>query len=424
MIRSKSADHLVIVLLIIMVFLSEIFISSGVSLVAGFLILALIFNRSIKINKGEISLILPLFLILIIGIIGSLFHIKVASEGFGYLIAKDMWYYTKPIIYFLAGLYLYRMKLKKEIIISILIYLSLVTAIQHLIRVVIFFITSPAEDLVLDTIRIRTSFVNLTEAYSLAFMMLFYNHSDVKKYIYLPKWLIITILSASILLSFSRSLIFSLIISLLALNDFFSFRLNTFVKSTVKILLILLFIILTLVIINRISNKDSLTHAFTEKYLNSVKETTYPGPFSSNAVLNRNWRGYEAHLTKMEIRKGNLFERFFGYGFGKTVYIGKRGYLGESLENIPKFHNGFLEILLKAGFAGLLLYLIFFFYIFRLADRTKPGKETELLFKAIILTALLTTYVLTGLYNKSALDSSCLLLGFFSGISLHFNKPE
>ncbi|MCJ7449543.1 MAG: O-antigen ligase family protein [Bacteroidales bacterium] len=419
MIKSRSIDRLVIIVLIITVFLSEILISSGISLVGGFLILLLILNKSIKINYREISLVSPLLMILFIGLIVSLFHIKPGSKDFGYLIAKDVWYYIKPVVYLLAGLYIFRMQLKKEIIIRIMIYLSLVVALQHLIRVLIFFITAPAEDLILDTIRIRTSFVSLTEAFSLAYILLLYKQSDVKEVIYLPRWLIIAILATSLLLSFSRTLIISFIVSLLAMKNFFSLRVRTIMKSGIKILILVLAIILSLVVLNRISKNNSLLHSFTDKYLNSLRENRYLTQYPSDAVINRNWRGYEAHLTWMEIKKANLAERVFGFGFGKTVYIGKRGYVGENLENIPKFHNGFVEILLKTGFAGLLLYLVFFYFIFKLADHDNSGTESEKLFKAIIVTTFLSTFVMTGLYNKSALDSSCLLLGYFSGIFLH-----
>jgi len=419
MIRSRSIDRLVIIVLIIIVFLSEILVSAGVSLIAGFFILLLIFNKSLKINFGEISLILPLLAILSIGMIVLLFHIKSVSKDFGYLIIKDVWYYIKPVVYLLAGFYLFRMKLKKEVIISIMIYLSLIVAAQHLIRVIIFFITAPADDFILDTIRIRTSFVSLMEAFSLAYMLLLYKQSDTRKLIYLPGWLIIGILAASLLLSFSRTLIISFIISLLAMKDFFSFRLITIIKSGIKTLILVLAVILLLVVLNRISQKDSLLYSFTDKYLNSFRENRYLGSYPSDAVINRNWRGYETHLTWMEIKKANLAERIFGFGFGKTVYIGKRGYVGENLENIPKFHNGFVEILLKTGVVGLLFYVVFFFFIFRLADQDNSGTESEKLFKAIIVTAFLSTFVMTGLYNKSALDSSCLLLGYFSGLFLH-----
>jgi uncharacterized membrane protein YhdT len=280
-------------------------------------------------------------------------------------------------------------------------------------------VSASPEELTLDTIRTRTSFVSLTEAFSLAWLILLYNNSEAKKYIYLPKWLIISILTASLLLSFSRTLIISFLISILAMRNFFSFRLSTVIVSGVKILILVLLLILSLVIINRTTEKESILHSFTDKYLNSVKENTFRGEYSSMADYNRNWRGYETHLTKKEIKKAGLFEKIFGYGFGKTVYIGNKGFLGEGLENIPKFHNGFIEIILKTGYIGLIMYLIFFFYLFRIAERTTQNTEFEKLFKAIIVSAFLSTLVMTGIYNKSALDSSCLLLGYFSGLMLH-----
>jgi hypothetical protein len=423
MLRSRAFDLWIILTLVFLVFMSGIFISATVSSVAGALILILILSKSAKIYFREVSLVLPLILIAVLGIAGTIIHKRFHSSDELFLTGKDLWYNLKPIVYFMSGLYIFRMKTDKKKIISLMIYSSLLIAVLHIAGVIIYFANATAREMIIDTVRSRTSFVNVIESFSLAWLLTGYKKSDLKESMIFPGWLMISVLLLSVILSFSRTLIASFVISLLAFNDFFTFRVTGFVKSIFKLLVLAAFLFIFLIAVNEASRPGSLISGLTDKFLNSFRETSYLKKYANSAVINRNWRGYETHLTWEEIKKGSIEEKILGFGFGKTVFIGYGAYLGRENVNIPKFHNGFVEIILKTGYAGLLLYIIFFFYVFRLADLSNSKDETEYLFKAVIVTAFFSTFVMTGIYNKTALDSSCLLMGFFSGYSFSLTEP-
>jgi O-Antigen ligase. len=173
--------------------------------------------------------------------------------------------------------------------------------------------------------------------------------------------------------------------------------------------------VLTLLFLHRVSNRNTVIYALSEKYLNSFKEMTYKNKTPTFKEINNNWRGLETNITKEVIRNGNLPEKILGFGFGKTVNIGYTGMPGIEDVNIPKFHNGFIEILLKTGYIGIFFYILYFYFAFRLADRNYPARRTDKLLKAILATSFATTLVITGLYNKTALDPSCLISGYLMG---------
>ena len=159
----------------------------------------------------------------------------------------------------------------------------------------------------------------------------------------------------------------------------------------------------------------------TEKYLNSFREITYNKSNPTYEEVNKNWRGLETHMAVSDFKKGSLIEKIVGFGFGKTVYIGYAGLQGINDPNIPRFHNGFIEILLKTGYLGIIFYVLYFYFAFRIADHRYSGVDTDKLLKAVLVTSFVVTLVITGLYNKSALDPFCLISGYLMGISMNRN---
>jgi hypothetical protein len=415
--KIRISYDIIYVLLIIIIFLSGELISPSVSFSACFLLMLILIIKFRYINRKEISIIAPLLLIMLIGIISAFVNDRAVISDKMYLFGKDIWYYTKPVIYLITGFYLFRMKLRKGVFFRILLNLSLFIAVVHIIRVALFIYNADPQSLILDTIRAKTGPGNIMVAFSLAYVLSSLRSSETRDYIMIPLWLSILILSTSLILSFSRTLLMGLIISFLALKGFFSFRLNKFLKSIFITIFILLTGLLALLATRRFSDKDTVLHALSVKYLNSLNEVTYQDNYYTFEEINSDWRGLETHITKTEIQKGNIYERIFGFGFGKTVFIGYNGILGPENIYIPKFHNGFIEIILKTGYAGLIIYILFFYFSFSVADRHNPGAETDRFLKALLVTAFFSTFFITGLYNKSIFDPVCLSIGYLLGFS-------
>lgn len=395
--------------------LSGDLISSEVSVLIACFFLILLMLKISKINAKEITIVLPLLLILFTGIAGALFHNKLGSRDGLYLVGKDIWYYLKPVIYLFTGFYVYRLNMKKETFFSLILYITLIISIHHIIRFIVFIATASPDLLVLDKIRYRTGPGSLLESLMLAYLLLLYRYSDTRKNMIFPRWFLISVISISVILSFSRTLFLGFLLSLLAMQDFFSFRANAFLKTLIALFSVVLIAFLALFYIHKFSDRDSVVYAITGKYLNSLKELTYENENPTFRQINENWRGLETSITMDEIKKGNLPEKLFGFGFGKTVYIDFRGLPGIVDPNIPKFHNGFIEIRLKTGFLGILFYILFFYFAFRISDRTFPSGDTDKLLKAILVTSFATTLFITGLYNKSAMDPLCIIAGYLMG---------
>jgi hypothetical protein len=416
--RKISFEKSVLILFISLILLSGDLINPGISFIASLMLLFFLMIKYHEISSNELILLLPLVLILLTGVISSLFHNILSRPDVIYLLGKDIWYYTKPIVYLLTGLYIFRMNPGKEKFLHLLLYIALLISVHHIIKVIVFITGADPASLVLDRIRYKTGPGNLLEAFALAYTLIFLRKTDTKNNLAFPVWLFILIFSVSIILSFSRTIFLAFLVSLLAMQNFFSFRVKIFIRSVIIIMVIIIVAILTMRYVNNVSDKNSFIHAMTEKYLNSINEITYEKSNPTYKEINENWRGLETRITEAEIKRGGITERIFGFGFGKTVFIGYEGLQGIDDRNIPKFHNGFIELLLKTGYAGLLLYILFFFVAFRVADNSIPPGETDKFLKAILFTSFVCTLVITGLYNKSAFDPACLVTGYLMGFSL------
>ncbi len=356
-----------------------------------------------SVGKKEIRTAFPLLLIAIIGI--------AFTTGNVYVLSKDLYYSIKPVIYFLLGTFMFKNKLKFSEFLGILLLSSVLTSLIHIYKLSTIF---GDFSLGINAIRLEAGAGNLMEAFVLAYIIQKRRFTTIQNYLRLPHKLYIALLLSSIILSLSRTIIISFIITLLALSGYFSIKLNRIAKSTVKLGAMLLILIGLLFVINIYSTPGSIANALTSKYLHSFTEISVKQDFTNNSEINKNWRGYESSLVKKEIDSGNIINKIFGFGFGKTVFIGYDGFVGENNSNIPIFHNGFMQIMLKTGLLGLILYHCFFLLLFIQAENITENKWlTSNFYKGLIISTYLTTLVITGIYNKWNLDSTIIVIGYF-----------
>lgn len=374
-----------------------------------FLFFAII--RLTNISKQELIILLPLILILITGIL--------LSKGENFIIIKDIWYFTKPIIYIMFGYVLARWNLKEKSFLGIILLIAICSSVIRIIQYI--FCTDNAVGI--NEIRAIVGAGSFLEAYILAFILSKRRYKYIRNYLALPYWLNILIISASIFLSFSRTGYLVFLISILAFNNYFLFNLQSITKNIFKLSIIVGIILSSILITNKYFEKDTLVYNLTNKFLNIFSEISAEKKFTSKQIINDNWRGYETLLVKNEIKKGSNLQKIFGFGFGKTIFIGYEGWLGPTNINIPLFHNGFIQIRLKTGYFGLILYFVFFLYLFIKINKEKSYPANFL--KAVLVSSFLSTLVITGLYNKTDLDTSCIIIGyFFSMIYLRNNMKE
>ena len=163
-------------------------------------------------------------------------------------------------------------------------------------------------------------------------------------------------LAVAVLLSFSRSMIFSAALLCILVNA----RFRT-VESNRR-LLVVVTIVAAAALFSVIAGSEEFglvsktRRAFTE-----IK----PSEYSSNDDINLNWRGYEAYRGLVTFASGNALQKTFGQGFGSKIDLGIVMVLGDAeYDEIPNLHNGYISLLVKTGISGVVLYLAFFYMYF------------------------------------------------------------
>ena len=388
-----------------LIFLREFFyFENNVFFVSSYMLAMLItiagFFRYWQKTSEEKKLLLPLIIIFLIGVL----HFGIGQ----YNLYKDIWYFSKPVFYIGAGMLIAYSGLKKNAFLGIIVYVSFALALVHLYA----FILEPellSESI--NDIRQTAGGGNLLIVFSAAYISRRRRFEQIKNFLNIPIWVFLLILYASLLLSFSRTLLIIYLITMFFLESFYKR------KYAVKLIGLLIFIIISFFtasfIFPGLFAEGTKSGELKEKLQNSLTEISIHERYDSDSEIALNWRGYETSLAVEEIKEGTILNKLFGYGFGKTIYIGNTDYLGYDILDIPLLHNGFMEITLKTGFVGLLFYLVFFWNAARIAVRNneKSPDEANLLL-SILTSCFLATLVITGYYNKSVFDSPCIITGY------------
>lgn len=118
------------------------------------------------------------------------------------------------------------------------------------------------------------------------------------------------------------------------------------------------------------SSDSSLAQAFTRSGSEiGVRD------YATQADINTNYRGWEAYQALKTYKKGNLYELLFGHGAGKLIALDVV-VIGD-FEAIPILHNGYYYLLVKIGPIGMLFYLLFYFNSIKYARKLKLSKPTD-----------------------------------------------
>lgn len=144
-----------------------------------------------------------------------------------------------------------------------------------------------------------------------------------------------------------------------------------------------------------------------------------PKNYSSEEDIRQFWRGYESYRGLITFSSKDLIYKIFGGGFGSKVDLLFTISLGQA-ENqyryITQLHNGYVEIILKTGVLGTLMYLSFFFK--NIFSNLRPNKnlslESQFIKNSIFGLSLMLLLVTT--FNGGLIDydqfSAIFLLGF------------
>ncbi|MDR3273308.1 MAG: O-antigen ligase family protein [Flavobacteriaceae bacterium] len=243
-------------------------------------------------------------------------------------------------------------------------------------------------------------------AESLAFVLLLIKEKtsilflDIKPKV---KKILLTIIAISVFLFFSRTDVGIIILMVLAIKGYLNFSPKFFFYIFVFILTSFTFYA---VLENLNPSRDSKgIEFFVFKIRNSVDEIFNSKINTHNdAELWNRWRAYEAKCAiDQTIDKGPA-TILFGNGFGGLVDIHRVVNLGGTeMRYIPTLHNGFAYIFFKTGFVGLALFLLFFFIELLKNQQNLGDKNLKYFFTALIMSILIMTLVIGGIYGGASL---------------------
>lgn len=367
----------------IIMFVSTIYFASG----------------KINISKDVLKyIIVPFSLLFITGAIGIF---KYDSRD----ILRDMLYFTNPILQIAFGLsYAQKYNDFKFVLKNFVITGAIVSTI-HIIQ---FLITPDVFNMSYLVIRETVGRGHFISLLALVFVLKMpkYGIYDLtfknKPLIYL--FVMITCAS-SLVLSFSRSSWIVTILLFLILSKWNK-------KLTIAVSPILVVIVVGILMnLNIFSGVDS--DSFIFKFQKSYSEIVGSN-FETDKDINEYWRGYEAHRAIELYKNGDWGEYIFGKGFGVLVPLDYAVKLDNKLfTEIPHLHNGYMYVLVKTGALGVVLYLMFSFFIIKHGynlHRNGLSLKGKIL-TAIGLVNIVTTTTTTGVFNKNQMVIFVVMIG-------------
>lgn len=322
---------------------------------------------------------------------------------------RDIWTFFKPLCIISLGAVLgskLRIDSQKKIFRTIIL-VGMVSAVYHFIEI----IKIPGfTHMSLEAIRDQTRRASLIEA--LALCLILFDLFKARCQIF-SKWyliLFLVVISSSIVLFVSRTMLLVLFIYIGFLFSYFKLSFKSVSKLTAIIILIAFIFSLP-----EQSNTTSFG-TFINKIRKSPTELFFSEDQKYNRIsINQDWRGYEALMAITQtVRNGN-YAILFGNGFGSLVDLKITMNLGgQNFRYVPKIHNGYAELFFKTGIIGLIFYIAFFIVLFVRVSKIKSATREFLILKKIILasviTIIVTTPTIAGVYNDTSLDSILLII--------------
>lgn len=331
------------------------------------------------------------------------------NETYPYL--KDAWYFVNPAIVITVGYCFGAQTPLLRQALRIILIGGLILGTFHLSKFAFnpALFTLPATEV--RSIAGNGNFVvGMTLALLLGNIGKWQEHLSIKTPI---GWLILSISAASVTLSYSRTLVLVVIVFLLALRGY---MIGTrFIKIGVAILIFLAVLASLATLMPEATESEKKT--FTGKLLRSMKELTV-SDYQDERSINDNFRGFETARAIKAYQNGGPMSWIGGRGFGYFVDLEVTLALGDGpMRYIPVLHNGIIYVLVKTGGFGLALYVCVFTWFFRRGSSSATSLDQSQimagkLIQAIAAVSILTSWLISGPFNKTALFSILLLLGF------------
>jgi len=352
-----------------------------------------------KIQRGYLKLVWPLLAVLVIGFMG-------VSDHELRHIFRDIVFALTPIALIAMGYWIAGKRGMLPLLLKVMVIGGAVFALIHLSA----FVQNP-ELLSAESMEVRKMVGGTGNLVVLAFLLgLFQKRFGIDDLFprLLPRFIVMPVLLASFVLSYSRTGLMVASILSLSLLGWIS-RVNR------RFVLALAVIVVAYITIAVVTPQDEVG-TLRSKIVRSVTEVAI-SDYQDFSDISRNWRGFEAYRTVETYLSGSALQLVLGQGFGALVDLGFYMPLGGEgdveFRYIPITHNGYVYILIKAGLAGLIFYAIFYINVIKYAVRYSQSTNEEQrslarLLLGCVLSLIAVMYVVGGM--AEAHDAEFVLL--------------
>ncbi len=339
-----------------------------------------------RLKTSLLNMIIPLLIILVTGLIGISHHQQRH-------IFRDIAYSLTPIALLITGYWISENNKMWITFFRFMLIGGIIIALIHLSK----FVMNPwlfTEDIASIRAKARNPNIDLV---CLALIIGLFRNKLIGRDLlrnFLPGYVVIPILLLSFILSFSRTGVVILIVSIAAITGLIG-------KITLKSALIFLFMITAFTVLVLTTPRDDV-ETFRGKIARSLREVVVK-EYSSFRDININWRGHETYRALVTFKSGNVRQKILGQGFGSLIDLNMTMTLaGEEFTEIPILHNGYAYILVKTGILGLLSYLLFYIsLLYRSRSSINYSYQDGIILSRLLLgstiSLILTMFVVGGM---------------------------
>ena len=380
--------------------------AEGFTLVMLFFCVIMLALHSFSIEWHMVRLVMPLVILTVLGLSGLVFSPVMD-------VIKDLWYFTKVIPAICLGYMLSRSIGDEVIMAKIIVIAALAASLIHFLQIAM---NPDVMSLSFKLIREEITKGYYISAVGIATLFAFHR-MNVSLFRFPVFYILISVMTVSVVLSFSRNQLLILLIMLVTIY-------GTWNRLSLKKIFLLTLLLVGLGIFAYFGSgmlgeqpRIGPNTTFVGKMIGSLHEII-PSDYSDPKDIHANWRGYEAYQALQGYSNGNAWQYLFGQGFGTLIDLKLYILLGgQEMRYVPITHNAFPYILIKTGLAGVICYLFFFWRILVLARNcpllSNENQFAKWMIVGLSLSLLVSTLSISGLFNKSALSPLVILLGAF-----------
>jgi len=381
------------------------------------------FLKHVKFYNRIINILFPLFLIFVLAIVSAIFRFPNIVD-----VLKDCVHLTTPVFAIIFGYYFVKSAdhSNKDTIIKWLMLYCFLVSVIHIVTVYL----NLDDDWNTAGIREIGGKGSPEEAFIYSLFLVFYRKKKFRIFSKMFTNLFIVVVTLSILYYFSRTTMIAIVLFLISFN-----RVTQVTKKQVIYFIGILFFILGFIV--------SLQFMDIKRDSKGVESFLYKLKIAPqeifNAEININdhtqlwdkWRAYEVKKAVETMTEEDSFVPFFvGMGAGSLVDLDFVAPLNrEGMQYIPHIHNGYGYIFFKTGAIGVMILLMWIFYMYTYIYKKPLNAEQNIYYVSVSgigLYLLFSTLVINGIYNFRPIIPVILgmMLAMTSSFSMQSQRKE